>query len=899
MADAAAASYASIPKGWQALMKKAADKIVVLGRDGALLDSTQLLTYAGFFDFSVKKVANKTGEEMPNLFAECHAPTLTGKQCDALAIQLTYKGRADLEGTNLMNHLRSHHMFIVNFAHRTETKAEKEAREREQAQTLLFTRTEVANEKKYIIELIATSGKPLAMFSASSLSWEAYCSVHHIPCIPRTTLRDAFHEQLATLVKIPNDKHKLLLDTPFVLGDFSLLNMYAVGTDVYTAESGQSKVSVNVFFAAETTVFGLKNELRPLSWPIGLDTFDKTEVELVDEQGEVRIYTHAGDHSSANLADIILKNVKKLRLSGAQNGMPRMLESMTDTASNALGTGGAESLAHCGIVVLEKDGGKPYGPRRGECVAHKKDLAAEDLPKRVPAFRELLELCRKIVIFFKNEKHWELLLSELRRLGLSLRKLIVHGETRFFTMLLSLKQITDISEAIVAIVPEAVKEVLQRIQLRTMQKELLENIDSARLLVSAFNYSMRFTPRMGSQNAFTGSLELLLFANEWENIKTHEAKELAARTASDGTVGEITLAGEVLQAYKEATFQRCAPIEYFYLPSKPPGCMMPKGVALELRRVRDRSLQGKMLVDPAISKKIFDDLGCSENHGYAMLITVLKTGIMHSILLADDSPKVADEDSGEFSSDDGGGGARAAAPAPKKPKLAKPKPAGASSTFATYEAEKAYIKLQTRTEFQSEETFQLKQTESLRDAAARWKKGAKGTRSNTTMPDDEAEYSNWAEKMAKKVLDEETADFVKMRADFGSRYGDPFAPYSYTDDEGKLVEVHEERKRYSFWPSVKDKLPGHYYAAAVLLGMPATSVANESIHSIAAYVMNKLRSRLTSANHEALTLAKIMLERSLKEKKLVKILELEHFVKLNGYVDVSGMAEAFDDEESV
>ena len=138
-----------------------------------------------------------------------------------------------------------------------------------------------------------------------------------------------------------------------------------------------------------------------------------------------------------------------------------------------------------------------------------------------------------------------------------------------------------------------------------------------------------------------------------------------------------------------------------------------------------------------------------------------------------------------------------------------------------------------------------------------------------------------------------------MRAGFGERYGDPFAPYSFKNEAGELIEVPEERKRYTFWPSVKHKLPCHYYAAAVLLGMPATSVANESIHSVAAYIMNKLRSRLTSANHEALTLAKIMLERSLKEKKLDKILALEHHIKLNGYMDLYGAAEALDGEESV
>jgi hypothetical protein len=44
--------------------------------------------------------------------------------------------------------------------------------------------------------------------------------------------------------------------------------------------------------------------------------------------------------------------------------------------------------------------------------------------------------------------------------------------------------------------------------------------------------------------------------------------------------------------------------------------------------------------------------------------------------------------------------------------------------------------------------------------------------------------------------------------------------------------LQEERKRCTIWPSFKYKLPCYYFAAAVLLGMPATSVANEFIHSI-------------------------------------------------------------------
>lgn len=62
--------------------------------------------------------------------------------------------------------------------------------------------------------------------------------------------------------------------------------------------------------------------------------------------------------------------------------------------------------------------------------------------------------------------------------------------------------------------------------------------------------------------------------------------------------------------------------------------------------------------------------------------------------------------------------------------------------------------------------------------------------------------------------------------------------------------------------------------------------------------MSKLRSRLTSAYHEALTLANFMLERSLKEKKLDKILALEQHMKLHGCMDPCGAAEALYGEES-
>jgi hypothetical protein len=48
------------------------------------------------------------------------------------------------------------------------------------------------------------------------------------------------------------------------------------------------------------------------------------------------------------------------------------------------------------------------------------------------------------------------------------------------------------------------------------------------------------------------------------------------------------------------------------------------------------------------------------------------------------------------------------------------------------------------------------------------------------------------------------------------------SPYFYKNEAGELVEVQEERKRCTIWPSFKHKLPCYYFDAAVLLGMLAT-----------------------------------------------------------------------------
>ena len=80
------------------------------------------------------------------------------------------------------------------------------------------------------------------------------------------------------------------------------------------------------------------------------------------------------------------------------------------------------------------------------------------------------------------------------------------------------------------------------------------------------------------------------------------------------------------------------------------------------------------------------------------------------------------------------------------------------------------------------------------------------------------------------------------------------------------VDVPEVTARYTCWPKMQSLFPAHFYAATIALCSPASALACESTFSVVtAYIMNKLRSRITAQTHELLALAKINVERSLKE----------------------------------
>ena len=108
------------------------------------------------------------------------------------------------------------------------------------------------------------------------------------------------------------------------------------------------------------------------------------------------------------------------------------------------------------------------------------------------------------------------------------------------------------------------------------------------------------------------------------------------------------------------------------------------------------------------------------------------------------------------------------------------------------------------------------------------------------------------EQWLTEALDAEWKNFKELRAKFRpGQFGDP-------------LSGEDNLKRHEWWPSIAHRLPLLNFCAEVLLGGAAAATENERFHSLVAYIMNKLRSRLTVETLERLALNKHFLVKRLK-----------------------------------
>ena len=98
----------------------------------------------------------------------------------------------------------------------------------------------------------------------------------------------------------------------------------------------------------------------------------------------------------------------------------------------------------------------------------------------------------------------------------------------------------------------------------------------------------------------------------------------------------------------------------------------------------------------------------------------------------------------------------------------------------------------------------------------------------------------------------EMTKFKEMRTQLKAAYGDPL---------DLSVDVPS---RYEFWPDNAHRMPLLNFCAEMLLGGMGASTENERFHSLAGYVMNKLRCSMKVETLEMLTLSKFVIMDRLK-----------------------------------
>ena len=875
--SAAAASLDDFaaPATWKAFID-ASKAPMELCDNGIKLGATQNLTYAPCF----RVVIDKNAQDQPYLKIECRLRRDGGKECEH-ASDITHGGQA-LEFSNAMRHLVAFHKYIINSEHQHLLK-EKSAAEPDECS--VFSRDAIAKEKDAITKLIITTGLPVNTFSTSSVGWTEY-NASKRPVFARSTLMDNIKRMITDQVKKPNDAKKALLEARVGVYDFNLPTMYCLSHDSYKARNGESKTSMVIQFGAETVQSSLSldlPELRPLSWFFALKPSETVAVETTDASGETHFIEMPAPHTSANIAKQLSKCIDDLDLA---HGRSRALALASDTASNVMGVVNDPCFKDSGLYLLEGDGGGFSGPRGIECFAHVGDLAAEDVPKEVTAFDDILTFAESVEILFQKEVFFALLKQEQAKLGMPETKLVRHGATRFFTRIISLKQITTNCKPILAINADLITDSATKTKLRSVQMKLLNEIDNMAMLVDIFSYAMKHTPRLNCQRAYTISLELLFFVQQDNHLDELLKKEAQLRTSEDGDVGATGVVYDCIMAYKRASFRRRAAVAHWDVPEA-----IPEGIdhdvnkeltpMQKVRRVaRDRAVQAAMLLDLAISNEDFEACGASTDHAKAHIIAVLKTAIIHMVEM----------DAGLEAEAEVSDGASAQPPA-KKQKV--------DSRYASYEDEKDAITSQVKGKFESAGQFAERVAAEVAACKKRWNRG--GSRMKVPKPGD-INFGKWAESESQRLVNLEWSAFLEFReAHAGTpRYGEPMAPYTRLDEAGVIVDVPEKKERYTFWPSKKKTWPALYYCALVILGLPSTSTSNESAHSIAAYIMSKLRARLSDDNHEMLTLAKINIERDLKqkmaEKKLSPTMAAQELFRMKyGIIDVAALDAALEE----
>jgi len=869
--------------------------------------------------------------------------TITNKSCEDLKFSVLRKFAP--ASSNILEHWRKHHSYMLYDVDRKSTDEEIAAAKKEEA----IERAEHTFEQRResaMFFLVLAGMSSLPEYLAGTTGWRVFSMLQGIAPINRSLVQRMFTKKYDELVVAPRKKFvdvvKQIVEVNIggvVMRFKTLLTLISDGWKLMRGKHRYESLVLSGAHIVPVVKFNgvipvhCPGELVPYAMPIALALAGKraagepaAAAAASAAAGGVSSHSFTvDDNTSLGLYTMATDKLREVEVSEDW-----LFASMTDGAANARGMAGFATEGGPRMMYERVEAGKlaSFSQREGlislVCLEHGDNLGVSDVLKHEDA-KSAIEPAKALASFLSSSTHHSALVEQAQlKMGVT-KPLVLPTScpTRFKIDVLVSARMERLRPALTSLSPDAFddsarksngKPVLShRAEFTKAYSSFSASEPAARILAELLGPSMCLSARLGAKKDYTASLRLPYL-------------QFLLKSAD----GLLQKSPELVSEYKSCIFRRFAPLSWYSLERfEDLGVSPPKKSSVEYDQLirLDEVSFAALALDPALFH-LRDEYGVDASLTKAFLARTLFGALeLDGVDGKDKEDDSGDEDEGEddgedsssssdvdgggggggSSSDDAGGGGSAAAAGagagaasgvgskrkrkPKKNSAAAKRAAATdaaaikvNSKFETYAAEKTHINTATVRGFaESAAAFEARKKALLKGAQQRWRIGpyAKGAAAAVKVVNkpDQIALDLITEGVEKEwgVLD----DILGGVADIEATFGHVFAPATFGG-----VEYKRNSKRYSFWAENKERMPLLYICAHIILCSPATSMRNESFHSIATFILRANRRGLTPMKAEAYCLMHELLPVMLAEKyPAFKLIERE--AEKTGFLNVA------------
>jgi len=614
-----------------------------------------------------------------------------------------------------------------------------------------------------------------------------FCSMLGIALPSESTVRRDFKASLDSLVYGPRAARltALLTEHAVVINGMRYVfrPLLTGSADGWTKGGGESMQSLEVSGCILTTALGgVPARMVPDVIPAGLIRFS------VGVDG-------TGGHDGQAHAELFVRTLAALTPSLRPSDM---LGFVLDTTAVQHVWVERPEFATGGVTAPAAQGGARSGAVFAYCQAHVNSLLAKDLTAS-PAFTVIAEACMAASTWFME--------SEKRTAPLLAAQAIVTPakppvkplrtvRTRFLYTLLSIHRMGRLCPALEHMRAPAKLATLwvgnpeTRAAFVTHAAAVTALAPEIAMLDTMFGPLLELSPALGHESHYTSSLRVSFLMLQDAAI----TKTLLTASANVRAIAAL---------YRQKLYERSAPVSYWATTAIPATSVEPTG-AERLRRLHwGEQHNVSAYLDPATtSPLVFDAYGGSVGDAVTHCVLALKAAWLRP---------------------------PAAAPVPAAAAVAAAGAAGAGPTLTARRtvaaAEIKLVKARVKPPFQQEASWKEQQEAAIHTVRIKYQLDLAGG--------DDVDAVGLEDAIHEAFLREAALYKAQRLAEFFTvaKFGAPVA------------QVHPVA-RYTYWPSQAGTLPLHYLCARIFLGSRATANANESFHSTASYIANKLRSAM-------------------------------------------------------